>query len=181
MLFRDRIPGAASEIILTQLWRPWPWWPAGQSEILRVAMSQENVETVRRIIEEGPIDRDPEQLLGIWDPRGDYYPVEEFPEARPCHGVEEIAHFFSDFQQAWHHFEITVNAITPVRDDRVLLHTTLSAEGRESGVKLQQELFSAFWLRHGRVFRQEDHLTLPGALHALGLSGQTLEAAGLSE
>jgi SnoaL-like domain len=146
-------------------------------------MSQENVEIVRRIIEEGlPIDRDPEQLLDIWDPRGDYYPVEEFPEARPCHGVEEIAHFFSDFQQAWQHFEITVKAITPVCDDRVLLHTTLSAEGRESGLKLQQELFSAFWLRHGRVFRQEDHFTLPGALHALGLSeAEALEAAGLRE
>ena len=91
------------------------------------------------------------------------------------------SHFFSDFQQAYHHLEITVKAITPVRDDRVLLHTTLSAEGRESGLKLQQELFCAFWLRHGRVFRQEDHFTLPGALHALGLSGQTLEAAGLSE
>jgi hypothetical protein len=30
-------------------------------------------------------------------------------------------------------------------------------------------------------FRWEDHLTLKGALLALGLSGETLEAAGLSE
>jgi len=62
-----------------------------------------------------------------------------------------------------------------------LLSATLAAEGRESGVKLQQELFVCYWLRHGRVFREEDHLTLSGALHALGLHGDTLEAAGLSE
>jgi hypothetical protein len=43
------------------------------------------------------------------------------------------------------------------------------------------ELFQCYWLRHGRVFRQEDHLTLPGALRALGLEGDTLEAAGLRE
>jgi len=43
-------------------------------------MTQENVEIVRRIIEEGlPIDRDPEQLLDIWDPRGDYYPSRGVP------------------------------------------------------------------------------------------------------
>ena len=143
-------------------------------------MSQENVERVWRFIDGGGVDRDPEQLLDIWDRNGDYYPVEEFPEARPCHGVDEIARFFSEFQQAWDHFEVKVEAGFPVHDDRVLLRVSLSGEGRESGVKLQQTLFICLWLRHGRVFRQEDHSTLPGALHALGLRGETLEAAGLT-
>jgi hypothetical protein len=62
-----------------------------------------------------------------------------------------------------------------------LVRASLAAAGRGSGLNLQGELFHCFWLRHGRIFRAEDHLTLPGALHALGLSGQTLEAAGLSE
>jgi hypothetical protein len=144
-------------------------------------MSQENVEIVWRFIEEGPIDRNPEQLLDIWDRNGDYYPVEEFPEARPCHGVKEIAQFFSEFQQAWDRFEVRVEAGVPVGDDRALLQVSLSGEGRESGAKLQQTLFICFWLRHGRVFRQEDHFTLPGALRALGLRGETLEAAGIKE
>jgi hypothetical protein len=144
-------------------------------------MSQENVEIVWRLVEEGPIDRGPEQLLDIWDRNGDYYPVEDFPEARPCHGVEEIAQFFSEFLQAWDRFEVRVEAGFPVGDDRALLQVSLSGEGRESGVKLQQTAFICFWLRHGRIFRQEDHFTLPGAIHALGLSGDTLEAAGLSE
>jgi hypothetical protein len=62
----------------------------------------------------------------FWEPHGDDYPVEKFPESRPCHGAEDIAH--------------------------------------------------CFWLRHRRIFRQEDHLTLRGALRAFGLSGRTLQA-----
>jgi hypothetical protein len=57
----------------------------------------------------------------------------------------------------------------------------LMAEGKESGLSLEGDMFHCFWLRHGRIFRQEDHLTLPGALRALGLQGETLEAVGLSE
>jgi hypothetical protein len=76
---------------------------------------------------------------------------------------------------------LTITAITPVRDDRVLVRASMVGEGRESRIHLKGNLFQCYWLRHGRVLRQEDHLTLPGALHALGLSGQTLEAAGLRE
>ena len=56
-------------------------------------MSQENVEIVRRFYGEALVHRDPEWLLDYWDPHGDYYPVEKFREARPCHGVEELASF----------------------------------------------------------------------------------------
>ena len=147
-------------------------------------MSQENVEVVRRILEEdedGLFDRDWERILDFWDPRGDYYPVEDFPESRPCHGAEEIARFFNEFQQAWDDYRLRIRAITPVHDDRVLAHVSLTTEGRESGLNLQVELFLCFWLRHGRVFRQEDYFTLPRALRALGLSGVTLETAGLRD
>jgi hypothetical protein len=147
-------------------------------------MSRENVEVVRGYLTgyggDGPTEL-PALVAGVWDSHGDYYPVEKFPESRPCHGVTEIARFLSEFQQAWEHFEFKIKAITPVRDDRVLVRASLAAAGRGSGLNLQGELFHCFWLRHGRIFRAEDHLTLPGALHALGLSGQTLEAAGLRE
>jgi hypothetical protein len=138
-------------------------------------MSQENVEIVRGYL------ADDRAHAEVWDPRGDYYPVQKFPESRPCHGIEEIERFYREFRQAWDHVDLGIEAITPVGDDRVLVSAVLAAEGRESGLSLHSEIFYCFWLRHGRIFRQEDHLTLPGALRALGLSGQTLEAAGLAE
>jgi hypothetical protein len=48
-------------------------------------------------------------------------------------------------------------------------------------VKLDGDIYHCAWLRQGRFFRWEDHLSLKGALRALGLSGETLEAVGLSE
>jgi hypothetical protein len=143
-------------------------------------MSQENVEIVRRIFAaagEGDFDR----MLTYWDARGDYYPVQKFPEAQPCHGAEEIRRFFVDFGLGVERIEFAIDAITPVGDDRVLVRLRLSYEGKASGLKVGGELFHCYWLRHGRVFRQEDHLTLPGALRALGLEGDTLEAVGLRE
>jgi len=153
--------------------------------ILRT-MSQENVEIVRTYVEAlSSADPAPGQwsqfAADFFDPDADYYPARKFPEARPCHGREEIARFRADYRAAWDRFEIAVKKLVPAGDDRVLVHSTIRAEGRGSGANLDGDLYACMWLRHGRIFRCEDHLTLKGALRALGLSGETLEAAGLSE
>jgi ketosteroid isomerase-like protein len=74
-----------------------------------------------------------------------------------------------------------IQDLIEVGDDRVLLCARMRTEGRGSGLKLEGDLYQCYWLRHGHCFRLEDHLTLKGALHGLGLTGETLEAAGLSE
>ncbi len=149
-------------------------------------MSQENVEIVRRYAETlSSADLAPSDwsrlVADFFDPDADYYPVRKFPEARPCHGVEEIARFRAGYHDAWDHIEFVVKKLVPVGDDRVIIHSTIRAEGRESGAKLDGDLYGCMWLRRERIFRCEDHLTLKGALSALGLSGEALEAAGLSE
>jgi hypothetical protein len=77
--------------------------------------------------------------------------------------------------------EWALHELIEAGDDRVLACASLRAEGRGSGVKLEGDLYQCVWLRHGRLFRIEDHLTCSGALHALGLDGETLQAAGLRE
>ena len=143
-------------------------------------MSQENVAVVRRIYR-AVNDGDFDQMLTYWEARGEYYPVQKFPEAQPCHGAEAIRRFFVEFGLGVDLVEFRIDGVTPVGDDRVLVRLRLSYVGKTSGVKVGGELFHCFWLRHGRVFRQEDHLTLSGALRALGLGGETLEAVGLRE
>jgi hypothetical protein len=147
-------------------------------------MSEENVEVVRRFFL-AALSGSPEEIrasvAGFWDADADYYPVRKFPEAQPCHGLEEIAQFLVRFREAWSRYEDAVQNLIEVGDGRVLVFANLRAEGRESGMKLEGDLYRCMWLRHGRFFRVEDHLTLSGALHALGLQGETLEAAGLSE
>lgn len=143
-------------------------------------MSQENVEVVRRIFR-ALAERDLDGVVSCWDPLGDYYPIAKWPEAQPRHGSEQILDFLIGFHQSFERVDHKIEAITPVGDDRVLVRVALAWEGKASGVSLGGEMFHCVWVRHGRVFRQEDHLSLPGALRALGLDGTTMEAAGLGE
>jgi hypothetical protein len=149
-------------------------------------MSLENVELARRYLEatqEGK--RGIEAIEALVDefraPDGDYYPIRGFPEARPCHAREEIVRFFAAFYPAWEDYGYMIKDARAVGDDRVLVHGEIRAEGRASGLALEGDAYHCFWVRHRRFSRAEDHLTLKGALHALGLSGDSLEAAGLSE
>ncbi len=147
-------------------------------------MSQENIDVVREYAEQygqvAPKDT-PQFAARFWDPDGDYYPVRKFPEARPCHGLDEIARFQAEYIDAWGGYEFAITKLIAVGDDRVFVQTIVHAEGRESGVRLDGDLYHCAWLRQGRIFRWENHLTMTGALRALGLSGEDLEAAGLTE
>ena len=144
------------------------------------AMSGENEAVVRRWIE--ALSARPQEAARIaaefWDADGDYYPVRKFPEARPCHGAGEIGRFLAGYVEAWTP-DYAITKLIEAGDDRVLVCATLRTEGRGSGMKLEGDIYHSFWLRHRRILRQEDHLTLRGALHALGLEGDTLQAAGL--
>jgi hypothetical protein len=141
------------------------------------------VEIVRRWLNNLSSIPDEARISAVdyWDADGDYYPVRKFPEARPCHGLEEIGQFTAGYVEAWSRYEHAFQEVIEVGDDRVLVCATLRAEGRGSGMKLEGDLYHCMWLRHGRFFRVEDHLTLKGALHALGFEGETLEAAGLRD
>ena len=145
-------------------------------------MSQENVEVVRRWLTamNGGPQAAGESLPEFCEADVDYYPVRKFPEARPCHGLEELSEFVNRYLDALL-AEWAIEDMIEVGDDRVFVHETMRTEGRGSGVKLEGDLYQCFWLRHGRIFRIEDHLTLSGALRALGLEGETLKPAGLGD
>lgn len=146
-------------------------------------MSRENVEVVRRWLasaDKGP-DAVHSAVAEFCDRDVDYYPVRKFSDGHPCHGSEEFSQLLVRWLEAWSRLEWAVEDLIEVGDDRVLASARLRAEGRGSGVKLEGDIYQCLWLRHGRLFRVEDHLTLSGALHALGLTGETLEAAGLRD
>lgn len=142
----------------------------------------ENLEIVRRWLAP-TLSTNPDEVRASFaefcDPDIDYYPVRKFPEARPSHGVDELSQFLARFYEPWSRYEWEIKELIDVGADRVLACLNLRAEGRESGVGLEGELYQCVWLRNGRFFRLEDHLTLSGALRAFGLKGETLEAAGL--
>src|SRR5207244_1678248 len=99
---------------------------------------------------------------------------------KPSHGHEEFTRFMVQFHEAWYRFENPVKQLIAVGDDRVLVCATMRAQGPTSGITMEGDIYNCVWLRHARIFRWEDHLTLRGAIHALGLHGETLAEAGLT-
>jgi SnoaL-like domain len=147
------------------------------------AMSEENVAIVQRYCEENlpAPEQLPDWVAGFFEADSDYYPARKIPAARPCHGREEIVAYLMEFRAAWEGLRYVVKEARAIGDDRVLVHGAMWAEGRASGATLEGDLYSCFWLRNGRFFRVEGHLTPAGALNAMGLRGDSLEAAGLRE
>ena len=134
-------------------------------------MPAENVELVRRWL--AAMSAGPEEAVArvaeLWDADVDYYPVRKFPEARPCHGPEEVAKFIAQFWEPYSRSDWEIRDLIPLGDDRVLARSNLRAEGHSSGLNLEGDVYQCYWIRHGRFFRVEDHLTLRGARHGLGL------------
>ena len=135
-------------------------------------MLHDNVDMVRRWVEQfgntAPADI-PSSVTANWDPTGDFYPARKFPDARPRHGRDEIAEFFVNYIDSWGRVDFVVNRIADVGDDRVFLHATINAEGHGTRMSLAGDIYGCVWLRNGRIFRWEDHLTEAGALEALGV------------
>jgi SnoaL-like domain len=144
-------------------------------------MSAENVDLVRRwcaVMSKGPTEAIA-TVPEFWDAEADYHPVRKFPDARPSHGRQELSDWLGRFFEGFPRTVWAINELVAVGDDRVLGCVTMRAEGPASGLELAGDLYQCFWLRGGRFVRVEDHMTLRGALAALGLEGATLEAAGL--
>lgn len=146
-------------------------------------MSGENVDVVRRALEEFP--QRPEELADwlpqFWEPDADYYPVGKWLESRPCHGIAEIERFMAQFISAWDRWQLNSVRIAAIGPTCVLSLSNVVAEGRGSGLSLNGDLFQCSWLRRGRYLRVEDHLTWEGAARAFGLEVADLERLGLRE
>ena len=86
-------------------------------------MSAENLEAVRRwqaAAASASLDEALAAVPELWDPDVDYYPVRKFPESRPCHGIEQLTEFATQWSNPFSLSEWTVRELIAVGDDRVL-------------------------------------------------------------
>ncbi len=131
-------------------------------------MSQENVEVVRRWIELFN-QRDIGGLVGLTEPgfemksllvafESDERGYAEFPHAY----FEQIDDAYEQFQSLPEDF-IDAGAA-------VLVVTDVEWRGRRSGAHGRTPLVAAFWLRDGKVYREETFTDRAEALEAVGLS-----------
>ncbi|MEK6326120.1 MAG: nuclear transport factor 2 family protein [Actinomycetota bacterium] len=132
-------------------------------------MSQQNVETLKRVIE-AYNRRDIEPLLETSDPEIEWYPFTAQVEGGEAyHGHEGLRQWWANLDAAFEEFEASVDEVRDL-DDTVLALGQLRARFR-SGVSLDTEIS---W-----VVRFRDGLGVWG--RAYQSHAEALEAVGLKE
>ena len=114
-------------------------------------MSQENVEIVRRMVE-AYVSGDFETALAAYDPEVEF-DVSIRPEGEVYRGPEGVAEAMRTWTGKWDDFRVEVEEIIDAGGDRVLLVDRQTGRGKGSGAPLDQQTFSVFTIRGGKIVR----------------------------
>jgi ketosteroid isomerase-like protein len=137
-------------------------------------MSQENVDVVRRMLEEGNLyavgdDMSP-WLVEFFDSEVEWHDAPSLPGAAVFHGREALARHVEDYLDAWAESRVEIEEISPV-GDRVLARIRYVGVGRQSGIGLEDNAVTAVYdLRGRRILRVRHFVDESDALEAVGLS-----------
>ena len=132
-------------------------------------MSQENVEVVRRIYEQGLLDRQPEQVLALFSPDVEFVNPPEAVEPGVRRGIPELAHALQSVTES---FDSTQHELLDLSDAGGSVVAWLNFRTRSGGSEtevVQQEAHT-WTFRAGKVVRFEWGRDRAAALEAAGLS-----------
>jgi ketosteroid isomerase-like protein len=131
-------------------------------------MSQESVETVKRLVDAFN-KRDVDAFAEITTPDFEWTTSMAAVEGEIFWGREGIETYFGRMQESWDEF---IALADEYRDlgDRVLWLGRLEARGRSSGVPVGASLDILYDLRDGKISRMHSYLDHGEALRAAGLS-----------
>jgi ketosteroid isomerase-like protein len=131
-------------------------------------MSPENVELVRRLYEDGALDRHYHLLRAAFDPEVVYVNPPDAVDAGTRRGVADVVTALENLGRS---FATTEHELHEVFDagDAVVARVTFHARGRDSGALLAQEEAHTWTFRGARIISFEWGRDLPAALAAVGL------------
>jgi ketosteroid isomerase-like protein len=123
------------------------------------AMSQENVEIVRRFLVVDDLD----EALKYADPAIVWNPVEE----SWAQGHDAVRASTARWKGEWDDYELIPEEFADV-NDRVVVTVRFRARGRGSGVQVDARLYDVFTLRDGKIVRMDQFAERSEALEAVG-------------
>jgi ketosteroid isomerase-like protein len=130
-------------------------------------MSEENVEIVSGVIA-AYLAGDYESALSAYHPDAEFDATVR-PDGRVFQGPEGVAEGMRVWAGTWDAYRMEVEEIIDA-GDRVLVVARESGRGKGSGLSIDQQSFSVFTLRHGKIARWEVFVVRDEALKAAGLS-----------
>jgi ketosteroid isomerase-like protein len=138
-------------------------------------MSQKNIEVVRRIYDEGWIDRETDEFLSIVSPEVEFVNPPEAVDPGTRYGLPGMIRAIRNAQEAFEHARHELRDLFGA-DDLVVAAVAFRARGRGSDVEVFQEEAHTWTFRDDRIVRFEWGRDLEAALRAAGLPEQDVPA-----
>jgi ketosteroid isomerase-like protein len=139
------------------------------------AMSQENVEVVRRGFETFNA-RDLDRHVEFFDPEVEWQTSAEDADAAIHRGLQALKRYLDQWIESLDGMHADVEEYIDVGDDRVFTWSRFTGLGRTSGAPADWYLATIFTMRDGKVVHGEEYFDRAEALEAVGLSEQDAHA-----
>ena len=164
------------EVLAGSVASPPPWWRRSHlSDSPRVtrdtaqAMSQENVEVVRRFYE-AVNRRDLAVLDGLLaSEESEFASVFATSEGRVFRGRQGNRDYFAAIDEAFEDFRTEILELIDAGEDRVVAMTRVTGRGKGSGIPVDKRFGQVWTLRDEAVVRIDTYVNPPDALEAAGL------------
>ena len=134
-------------------------------------MSRENVEIVRRALGLAT-RRDDEATFALYDPEVEIHGQVDGDTYR---GLTGVRLYFRDWYASWRDFSTDAEEWIDAGEN-VIAALHIRAQGRQSGVPVDQHVWHVWTLRDGKLWRLRVYATKVEALEAVGLSEQDAHA-----
>jgi ketosteroid isomerase-like protein len=135
-------------------------------------VSQENVEIVRRAHEAGNSKPKPDfaTLNALFHPDHEFVARITAVEGQSFSGAQGFREFGARQDEAWESWEATIEGLTEIDDDRVLVVLVFKARSRIGGVPMEDRFAYVSTLRSGKIIRTETYSSPEQALETIELS-----------
>ncbi len=131
-------------------------------------MSQETVEIVRQIYEDGLYDQHPEELLALVDAEIEFVNPPEAVEPGIRRGIAEVAQALQNLSQSFDSYRHELHELFDAGDVVVAWVSFCARSGGSEAEVVQQEAHT-WTFRGGKIVRYEWGRNLDAALKAAGL------------
>ena len=132
------------------------------------AMSRENVEIVRRLLDAFN-RRDSAAWLEVADPDVENLPPRDWPESDPIRGPEAVWDFYVEAFEAWEEGAVLPAEFIDAGHDKVVTHVQGDLRGQASGADVTWSFWQVSTFCDGKLLRVEWFAERSDALEAVGL------------